>query len=225
MVATSPDTDLYDELPYRSRPIEWTAPERLALCSALHGGPRPALGRYRVLELGCGDGANLVPLAFYRREATFVGIDGSARAIATAESRRRDLALANLRFLHADFDSASSAPEAIGGPFDFVLVHGVLSWVPPGVRTCRPDHRANLTPGGLLYVNYNCRPGWDIRGLVRDLLLAWTAREQGLRARTDSRCASPRRSLRLSTARITLAPRSVERGPVRSRVRPVLRRA
>jgi hypothetical protein len=49
----------YDKLLDKSLPIEWTAPERLALASLLHGGPRPPLDTYRVLELGCGDGANL----------------------------------------------------------------------------------------------------------------------------------------------------------------------
>ena len=40
----------YDELPYFAYPIEWTAPERLALASLLHGGPRLSLDSYRVLE-------------------------------------------------------------------------------------------------------------------------------------------------------------------------------
>ena len=57
-------TNPYDDLPYRSRPIEWTAPERLMLTSLLHGGPRQRLDGYRVLELGCADGANLLPLAY-----------------------------------------------------------------------------------------------------------------------------------------------------------------
>ena len=43
----------YDELPYLAFPIEWTAPEHLALASLLHDGPRVSLERYRVLELGC----------------------------------------------------------------------------------------------------------------------------------------------------------------------------
>ena len=68
--------DPYDEVPYRSIPIRMDGTERLALASLLHGGPRPALDSYRVLELGCGNGANLLPLAFYRRHATFVGVDG-----------------------------------------------------------------------------------------------------------------------------------------------------
>ena len=42
------------ELPYKSYPIDWTAPERLALASLLMGGPYPPLNEYRVLELGCG---------------------------------------------------------------------------------------------------------------------------------------------------------------------------
>lgn len=104
----STDGNPYDALPYRSRPIEWSAPERLALCSLLHGGPTPRLDAadgYRVLELGCGDGANLLPLAYYRPHAGFVGVDGSRRAMELAESRRRELGLSNFRqFVHASFE-------------------------------------------------------------------------------------------------------------------------
>jgi len=71
----------YDELPYKSYSVEWTAPERLALASLLHGGPRKSLDSYRMLELGCGDGSNLLPLAYYRRQGTFTGIDGAGSQI------------------------------------------------------------------------------------------------------------------------------------------------
>ncbi len=181
------DPNLYDEVPYRSRPIEWTAPERLALCSALHGGPRLPLHGYRVLELGCGNGANLLPLAFYRRDATFVGVNGSAHAIETADARRREVALENLRFLRADFESAPWTPESNRRAVRFRPrprrpVVGV-----PAVRNRLLDLcAANVAPGGVLYVNYNCRPGWDVRGIVRRLLLAQTESERGLRARTEA---------------------------------------
>ena len=89
-------TNSYDELPYKSYPIEWTAPERLALASMLHGGPRPPLDSYRVLELGCGIGGNLLPLAYYRRNAAFVGIDGANSQIAVAESRKASLGIRTL---------------------------------------------------------------------------------------------------------------------------------
>lgn len=72
----------YDELPYESHMIPWAAPERLAMTSVLACGPRPPLAGYRVLELGCGDGTNLVSLAAERRHALFVGLDGAGSQIA-----------------------------------------------------------------------------------------------------------------------------------------------
>lgn len=163
----------YDELPYKSFPIEWTAPERLVLTSMLHGGPRSPLDHYRVLELGCGNGANLLPLAYYRREATVVGLDGAANQIELAKARGSALGLSNIEFIHADFLSAA---EQLSDKFDYILAHGVFSWVPHDVRDALLAVFTNhLRPGGLLYLNYNTRPGWDIRGLVRDFLLAQTS--------------------------------------------------
>jgi SAM-dependent methyltransferase len=173
----------YDEFPYRSRPIPWAAPETLCLTSMLHGGPRVALDAYRVLELGCGDGANLLPLAYYRRRSTFVGVDSSRGAISTANARRADLSLRNLEFVHSDFDAAAAHLE---GPFDFVLAHGVFSWVTDEQRNALLELcKATLRPGGIVYLNYNARPGWNVRGMVREFLLAHTAASLDLRARTE----------------------------------------
>lgn len=173
----------YDELPYRSVPIEWSAPERLALASLLHGGPRLPLDTYRVLELGCGNGANLLPLAYYRPDATFVGVDGSVTAIEVAQARRSELELTNLEVVHADFLSAA---DRVSGPFDFILAHGVFSWVPADQRDALLALCAShLRPGGLLYLNYNAKPGWNVRGMVRDFLRAQTAQTVSLRARAE----------------------------------------
>lgn len=179
--STSPPSP-YDEVPYRSYPIEWTAPERLALTSLLHGGPRQSLGAYRMLELGCNDGTNLIPLAYYRPQASFVGIDGSTRQIATANDKRSSLRLTNVSFLSSDFRSAD---DDISGQFDFIVAHGVFSWVSHDNRDAMLKLCAErLRPGGLLYLNYNARPGWNVRGLIRDFLLAQTAHITGLAART-----------------------------------------
>ena len=174
----------YDELPYRSRPIEWSAPERLAIASLVHGGPRPPLDAYRVLELGCGPGANLLPLAYYRRHATFVGIDGAASQVDLAKARASALDLPNVEFIHADF---LSADERLSGAFDYILLHGVFSWVSGPVRDALLRLVARrLRPGGLVYLNYNSKPGWNVRGLVREVLLARTADGSGLLARAQS---------------------------------------
>ena len=180
---TSPSNP-YDEFPYKCCPIEWAAPERLALASLLHGGPRSPLDHYRVLELGCGNGANLLPLAFYRRHSNFVGIDGAKSQIDLAEARQAALDLSNLEFIHLDFLRAA---ERISGPFDYIIAHGVFSWVPTEVRDVLFQLCAHhLRPGGLLYLNYNTRPGWNVRGLVREFLLAQTAGETSLRARAQA---------------------------------------
>jgi len=165
--------DPYDELPYRSLPIEWTAPERLSMAAMLHGGPRPKLDSFRALELGCANGANLLPQAFYRRCGTFVGIDAARSQIEVAESRRLLLNLSNIEFICADFITAD---ECLEGEFDFIIGHGVFSWVPLQardalLRLCS----SRLRSGGLLYLNYNSNPGWRVRGMIREFLLAQTA--------------------------------------------------
>lgn len=177
--------DPYDELPYRSAPIEHSSPERLALASLLHGGPRlPLDAGYRVLELGCADGANLLPMAWYRRHARFVGVDGAGTRIAIARAHAAALGLGNLEYLHASFDDADARLE---GQFDVILAHGVLSWIAPRTRDALLGLCARrLRPGGLFYVNYNARPGWNVRGLVRRFVLDQTAEIRGLRARAEA---------------------------------------
>ena len=173
----------YDDCPYKSLPIEWTAPERLALTSLLHGGPRPRVKGYRVLELGCADGANLLPLAYYRPHATFVGVDGARTQLDIARARQASLQLSNVEFVHADF---SEALAATSGQFDYILAHGVFSWVPDSTRDALLALCAErLRDGGLFYLNYNTRPGWNVRGLVREFLLAQTAGIASLRLRAE----------------------------------------
>jgi SAM-dependent methyltransferase len=173
----------YDELPYRSAPIEWSAPERLALTSLLHGGPRPPDQGYRLLELGCGNGANLLPLAFFRPHGRFIGVDAAASAIALARGRTAELGLRNVKFMVADFREAARQLE---GPFDYIVCHGVFSWIDDDARDALVALCAEqLALRGLLYVNYNARPGWDIRAMVRRHLLETTDAAPGLRARAE----------------------------------------
>lgn len=157
----------YDEVPYDCQPIPCTAPEQLAVTSLLHGGPGPPLRDARVLEIGCGDGANLLPLAYHRPQCRFVGVDASRTQIEDARSSAQRLGLKNTD-LHAG-DVTGIGDEL--GTFDYILAHGVMSWVPDAVRDgifalCREK----LAPRGLLYLSYNTNPGWLARGLVRDVM-------------------------------------------------------
>jgi SAM-dependent methyltransferase len=136
-----------------------------------------------MLELGCNDGANLIPLAYYRPHARFVGIDFATTRIAAANETRDSLGLANISFVASDFLSVS---DQISESFDFIVAHGVFSWVSHDNRDAMLTLCAErLRPGGLLYLNYNSRPGWNVRGLIREFLLAQTAHTADLATRTE----------------------------------------
>ena len=76
-----PLVDPYEVYTYPGLTIPYTAPAHIALCARWSHGLAPSLERFRVLELGCGDGGNLLPLAFYHPESLFVGIDNSRAAV------------------------------------------------------------------------------------------------------------------------------------------------
>jgi len=112
-------------------------------------------------------------MALAAPEAHFVGIDLSARQISDAQATSRELGLANLD-LHAL--SILDIPEDFG-QFDYILCHGVYSWVPPDVQDKILEVCArHLTPQGVAYVSYNCYPGWHARGAIREML--WYHTEQ-----------------------------------------------
>lgn len=55
--------------------------------------------------------------------------------------------------------------------FDYIVCHGVYSWVPEPVRKkISSIYSTNLAPNGLAYVSYNSYPGWRMRGMIRDMM-------------------------------------------------------
>ena len=159
----------YDAIPYRGTVAQNTSPSHLAVCSLWHHGPRPPFQHFRLAELGCGDGANLLPLAFYDPDSTFIGIDNSRAELDLAHEGARCLGLENIHFVLKDV--CDLGPKEFE-PCDFVIAHGLYSWVPEDVRDAILSYcRQSLTPSGLAYISYNAQPGWATRRLVRETLL------------------------------------------------------
>jgi SAM-dependent methyltransferase len=156
----------YDEIPYEGRPIEVTHPDCLGAVAALRG-LRPAPpDRCRVLELGCTDGANLLAMSVALPESRFVGIDLSPGQVAHGQAVVRELGLANVELRAAGILDVDDSY----GQFDYVICHGVYSWVPAEVREKILDVcRRNLAPQGVAYVSYNAYPGWHLWAAMRDL--------------------------------------------------------
>ncbi|MCX6630294.1 MAG: class I SAM-dependent methyltransferase [Candidatus Solibacter sp.] len=159
---------LYDEVLYPNAPFGQTHPDRLATLAILFGMDPAPVHRCRVLEVGCGDGGNLVPMAFENPAAQFLGLDAAARAIRSGKQEIATLGLANIRLEHMDIMEAG--PEL--GTFDYVIAHGFYSWVPEPVRDkLLALTKAVLAPHGVAFVSYNALPGGRVRQMFRDMML------------------------------------------------------
>ncbi|SIO61751.1 regulatory domain of a methyltransferase-containing protein [Singulisphaera sp. GP187] len=163
----SDQANTYDEIPYGDHFFPFTHPIHLATLGTLFGIDAPAVERCRVLELGCAEGGNLLPMALELPDAQFVGIDLSPRQIANGQAVVKRLGLRNL-----DLRAMSiTEVDASFGSFDYIICHGVFSWVPEPVRDkILAICSQNLAPQGLAYLSYNTYPGWHGRGMVRRLL-------------------------------------------------------
>ena len=158
----------YEAVPYDSRPVTATEIGALETLALLHGVPAPRADRARVLELGCASGGNLIPMAYRYPDALFVGIDLAPAQIARGNIEVQALGLRNITL------RAMSITDITDdfGTFDYIICHGVYSWVPPEVQDAilRVASR-NLSPQGLAYISYNTLPGWHVRGMVREMVL------------------------------------------------------
>ena len=154
----------YDTVRYPSYPFPQTHPDRLATLAILFGmRPAPA-GACRVLEIGCASGGNLIPMAWSLPESRFLGIDLAATAIEEASAAAAELGLRNIEFRHLDLTDAGTL-----GPFDYLIAHGVYSWVPPEVRVkLLSVCRSCMAPQGVAYLSSNTYPGGYLRRMLRD---------------------------------------------------------
>ncbi len=168
MSQDNPQARSYDAVPYESKPLQPTHPDHLAVMARLAGLMPPDPTTCRVLEIGCATGGNLMPMALSLPQATFVGIDVSPEQIAAGERVRAELRLDNVELLAGSIVDATFA----AGSFDYVVCHGVYSWVPEFVQQSILATSARvLSPRGVAYVSYNTYPGWHLRSMMRDMLL------------------------------------------------------
>ncbi len=192
---SAPAPTAYDALAYPSAIFSQTAPDRLATIARLAGLSPPPIASARVLEIGAGDGMNLLALAAAWPGARFTGFDLAPTAVARGERWRALAGIANAELLTLDILDAA---ERLDGPFDYIVAHGVYAWVPPAVREATMALIGKLlAPDGVAFVSYNAMPGGHIRLVLREaLLLALDGlegdeRRQAARAYLASLAAEP----------------------------------
>ncbi len=154
----------YDEVPYVSYTYPNSSPAYLEALGRLFQIDVCKASACRVLELGCATGGNLLPVAALFPKSDFVGADFSAKQIATAKSHAEQLSLKNVTFHEQDLCAITKE----FGAFDYIIAHGLYSWLPDHARAELLRVIAEcLTPNGIAYVSYNTYPGWATTQALR----------------------------------------------------------
>lgn len=157
----------YDVVGYPSLPIYYTHPNRLATLATLFGMKPAAVEHCRVLEIGCFDGVNLAAMAVGLPRSEFVGVDAAGTAIARGRAMAEDVGLKNLILRHIDL--MEMAPDY--GEFDYIIVHGVYTWVPqPVSQQIMAICKGSLAPQGVAYISFNALPGCHNRLMIREMM-------------------------------------------------------
>mgnify|MGYP001739405315 FL=1 len=159
---------IYSELGYKSMPFPYTTPATLEAYAALVGITAPNPNTARVLELGATYGGNIISQALFNPDATFVGIELSQEQVEKGNEVIANAGLTNVSLVQSDIASIGSEI----GTFDYIIAHGVYSWVDDGVKDALlrliDEH---LAEDGIAYVSYNTYPGWHTMEEVRQLMM------------------------------------------------------
>ena len=157
----------YDAVPYQSFPYATTRPANLYTVGTLFGVSAPDFRTARVLELGCASGGNLIPLAFHYPDGHYIGVDYSERQIEVAAKTVSKLGVKNIEFIARPFADVPSLDK-----FDYIICHGVYSWVDDDARNRILEIcRTQLVENGLAVISYNTLPGWNMVRSLREMML------------------------------------------------------
>ena len=162
----------YDNTPYPFLGYQQTHPDTAASIATILGLTPTDVEHCRVLEVGCAVGGNLIPMAFALPDSHFVGFDISPAQIEAGQAMIQELGLTNIELKVLDIMDAN---EDTLGKFDYIIAHGIYSWVPDNVRDqllvmCRDL----LTENGIANISYNVLPGWKMMSMLRDMMLHHT---------------------------------------------------
>jgi SAM-dependent methyltransferase len=157
----------YDLVRYRGAAFMQTQPDRLATMALLFGMTPAPIDAARVLEIGCCDGGNILSMALSLPGSQFVGIDITEADIQSAKEAAAAIPVPNVEFHVLDL---TQLPGSLG-QFDYIVAHGVYSWVPGPVREKLLEVvKATLAPNGVAYISYNAFPGGHVRLMMRDMM-------------------------------------------------------
>ena len=145
-----------------------SSPSRLNAIANLFGVRAVDVNAASILEIGCANGGNIIPLAARYPKSNFMGVDPSDEKIKSAKQNAEDLDLKNVQFqnekiLDLEFGSKT---------FDYVIAPRIYSWSSESEQERLFEILQNiLTPNGVAFVAYNTLPGWASVQTLRDMMI------------------------------------------------------
>lgn len=177
----------YDDVPYDTEANAEAHPRAMATLARLHGMTPARPSTARVLEIACGNGDHSIVAAAYMPDARFVAFDLARSAIDAG----RAIAPSNVELSVRDLREGAKGL----GEFDYVIAHGLYSWVPEELRAIALETmRATLAPNGVGFLSINARPGWELTRALREIALSASA--------CASEPSEPRKKVEAALARI-----------------------
>jgi len=152
--------ELYQNRRYPAMSHPLSDPAVTAVAARLGGLSTAPPRQARGLDIGCATGHNLLPLARRWPDSRWLGMDLIGDAIEAARGLALEAGIGNAEFHAADFRDFDPGGE----PFDFIIVHGLFSWVPDETKVALLDFcRRHLAPAGIATISFNLAAGWAHR--------------------------------------------------------------
>lgn len=161
------------DIPYTSGFYRELAPTYLDFVLATTSAIRtPRLDRpFTYCELACGQGLGTALLAAANPHGTFWGLDFNPAQISNASRLAAEAGLTNVHFRDQSFEESVNSPSGTFPKFDFITLHGIYSWISEENRALIVRFLTeNLKPGGVVYISYNCLPGWSAAAPLQRLM-------------------------------------------------------
>lgn len=169
----------YDEHTYDSYSYGQTCIDYLCAVAKFHGLDAVNPHNAKVLEIGCAMGGNIIGQAINHPNSQFIGIDLSSEQIAIGKRAIDGIGCKNIELIEMDICNLISE---FGGKieFDYIICHGIYSWVPDFVRSAiLQSCKELLSPNGVAFISYNCYPGWKYVEPLRDFMRFCAVKSSG----------------------------------------------
>lgn len=178
----------YETYHFISKPSKERHIEKIAAISRLWGIDAKIPTDAKVLELGAGTGDSLISMAISYPNSYFIGVDKSKSQVQKGNEYIKKLNLKNIELLEQDFSHFKSKIKK----FDYIIVHGVFSWVDEKTRQgALKVIKKYLGENGVCYISFNSMPGC----FFRDALIKQIAKVDDIKKSLKERVKKVRKEL------------------------------